>query len=57
VTLEDLVKKISPELEDEAGLEYKAEYQVVVECKDEAQQQEAYELLTAKGYSCKVLSL
>lgn len=32
-------------------------YQVVVQCSDEAQQQELYERLVAEGYRCRLLSL
>jgi hypothetical protein len=32
-------------------------FQVVVECRDEAQQQAVYERLTAEGYACKLLML
>jgi len=30
---------------------------VVVECRDEAQQQAVYERLTGEGYACKLLTL
>src|SRR3972149_4031975 len=32
-------------------------YQVVVECRDEAQQQEGFERLSGEGYKCKLLTL
>jgi ParB-like chromosome segregation protein Spo0J len=32
-------------------------YQVVVECRDEAQQRELYERLVAEGFSCRLLTL
>jgi ParB-like chromosome segregation protein Spo0J len=32
-------------------------YQVVVECRDEQDQQSVYERLTAEGYHCRVLTL
>lgn len=32
-------------------------YQVVVDCRDEPQQRELYEKLTAEGYRCRVLTL
>lgn len=32
-------------------------FQIVVECRDEAQQREVYERLTAEGLSCRVLTL
>jgi ParB-like chromosome segregation protein Spo0J len=34
-----------------------AAFQVVVECRDEAQQREAYERLTAEGWKCRLLML
>lgn len=36
---------------------YDQEYQVVVDCKDEAEQKEIYDKLTAQGIVCKVLTL
>lgn len=35
---------------------YKEQYGVIVMCADEAQQQEVYEDLTARGYECKVVA-
>jgi hypothetical protein len=32
-------------------------FQVVVECRDETEQQTVYERLTAEGYTCKLLML
>jgi hypothetical protein len=34
-----------------------ASFQVVVECRDEGQQRELFERLTAEGFKCRVLSL
>ena len=35
----------------------KSQYNIMVECKDEAQQQELYEQLTKKGFECQLLTL
>lgn len=43
-----------PELKEE---EYHESYEVVVECDNEQDQQEAYEALQQEGYKCRVLSL
>jgi hypothetical protein len=32
-------------------------FDILVECRDEAQQRALYERLTAEGFSCKVLTL
>jgi ParB-like chromosome segregation protein Spo0J len=32
-------------------------FQVVIECRDESQQQEVFERMTGEGYSCKLLTL
>jgi hypothetical protein len=32
-------------------------YQLVIECRDENQQRELYERLTAAGHACKVMTL
>jgi len=37
--------------------EYVAKHEVVVECKDEADQQIIYNLITEKGYKCRILTL
>lgn len=58
VGLDELIKNISPDDADESeALNYKTEFQVVVDCKDEDQQEEVYNLLNQKGYTCKVISL
>lgn len=41
----------------EKDLDYKQEFQVVVECADEADQELAYQKLVSLGYKCKVLTL
>jgi ParB-like chromosome segregation protein Spo0J len=40
-----------------AGVNIKAQFQVVVECRDEAEQQTVYERLIAKGHKCRLLML
>lgn len=37
--------------------DYKAAFQIVVECEDEADQEQLYGALTEQGYACKVLSM
>jgi ParB-like chromosome segregation protein Spo0J len=37
--------------------EIRATFEVVVECRDEQQQKELYERLTAEGYSCRLFTL
>lgn len=37
--------------------EYKSKFEIVVECKDELDQEVIYQMLTAKGYKCRVLSI
>lgn len=37
--------------------EYKPAFQIVVECENEADQEQLYGALTEQGYSCKVLSM
>jgi hypothetical protein len=44
-----------PKAEDEVAIP--ESFQVVVECRDEGQQQAVYERLTAEGYACKLLML
>lgn len=53
----------APALEDEEGSEGRddvivpASFQVVVECRDEAQQRDVYQRLHGEGLKCRVLSL
>jgi len=42
---------------DETSVAIPESFQVVVECRDEAEQQAVYERLTAEGYACKLLML
>ena len=45
------------DVEAESGLDVPETFQVVVECRDEAQQQEVFERLTGEGYACRLLML
>ena len=45
------------EPESEKAVAIPEAYQVVVECRDESEQQAVYERLTAEGYACKLLML
>jgi ParB-like chromosome segregation protein Spo0J len=53
--------ELRTEIVDEAlkdrEMEYKNRLEVVVECENEAQQEELYERLTAEGFSVKILAL
>jgi ParB-like chromosome segregation protein Spo0J len=46
-----------PEQSDPPEVEIPEAYQVVVECRDESQQQAVFERLTAEGLKCKLLTL
>lgn len=43
-------------VEEDPPDHYRSTFGVVVRCQDEAQQKRAYELLTAEGFDCRVLS-
>ncbi len=45
------------EPESEKAVAIPEAFQVVVECRDESEQQAVYERLTAEGYACKLLML
>jgi len=45
------------DMETEDNLAIPEAFQVVVECRDETQQQAVYERLTGEGYACKLLML
>lgn len=51
--LGDGMEEIKQPLEDE----YKSVYEVVVACDDEQEQESIYNMLTAKGLKCRVLSM
>jgi len=46
-----------PESRQEQDVAIPETFQVVVECRDEAEQQAVYERMTAEGYACKLLML
>jgi hypothetical protein len=48
---------VTAETEQAAGTSIPETFQVVVECRDEVEQQSVYERLTAEGYACKLLML
>ena len=37
--------------------DYNAEYEVAVECKNEAEQREVFRLMTEKGFPCRILTI
>ncbi len=39
------------------GQEYKARFEIVVECEDEMDQEAIYKLMISKGYKCRILSM
>jgi hypothetical protein len=45
------------ESESDKTVAWSDAYQVVIECRDEAQQRAVFERLTAEGYACKLLTL
>ncbi len=58
--LNELVAERSPEAPDQQPPDeppVPESFQVVVECSDEAQQQQLYERLVAEGYRCRLLAL
>lgn len=57
VTKDTLEEGRTTELNEPEGGEVQGAFSVLVECKSEAEQQHAYELLTEKGFSCRVLTL
>lgn len=46
---------VSGGVDDDPTGNYKEQYGVIVVCENEAQQQEAYEKLSAEGYNCRVV--
>jgi hypothetical protein len=46
-----------PETETGKGLTIPEAFQVVIECRDEAQQQTVFERMTREGYACRLLTL
>ena len=48
---------IEPESQEGKSLDIPEAFQVVVECRDEQEQQAVYDRLVKEGYSCKLLNL
>jgi hypothetical protein len=46
-----------PQSQQEQDVAIPETFQVVIECRDEAEQQAVYERMTAEGYACKLLML
>lgn len=44
-----------PPVSRETNFHYREQYAVTVMCRDEADQKEIYERLTAEGYDCRVV--
>jgi ParB-like chromosome segregation protein Spo0J len=61
--LDRMLAEPAPSLEQETGLRLPPEveipeaFQVVIECEDEAQQQEVYQRMVAEGFKCRLLNL
>lgn len=51
-------EKLQTYFDDEVeGIEYHESFEVVVSCKDEAEQETVYDKLRREGYNCRVLTL
>ncbi len=50
-------EKLDGYLTEEAPLDYSKQFQVLVDCEDEAKQEELYNKLTGEGYKCRPLTL
>ncbi len=55
--LDQMLRQPEFPLEDRPEVNIPEAFQVVVECRDEAEQQTLYERLSAEGLSCRVLTL
>lgn len=56
--LKDILDKFAPsDSDDDKKLTYEEQYQVVVDCKNEIEQQEIYQKLVSMGYKCRVLTI
>ncbi len=49
--------KLKNLLSEEKGVTFNESFEVVIECKDETQQEAVYNKLTSEGYSCRILTL
>jgi site-specific DNA-methyltransferase (adenine-specific) len=58
-TSRELARLLDPESDDtEATVDFVPDrFEVVVECKDEAQQQELYGRMTGEGFTCRVITI
>ena len=54
---DELKEMFDYEIEEPAGLQYESKYEVAVDCDSEDMQKDVYDLLTKKGYKCRVLIL
>lgn len=50
------IEEQEAEINTNDGFNYKEQYGVIVMCKNEAEQEEIYNKLTAEGYECKVVA-
>lgn len=53
----DLAKLLDEAVDIPEDKEFKSMYEIVVECSDEAQQEDLYHKLLNEGYQCRVLSM
>ena len=49
--------KLKNLLSEEKGVTFNESFEVIIECKDETQQEAVYNKLTNEGYSCRILTL
>jgi hypothetical protein len=49
--------KLDGYLKDEEAIGYEKQFEVVVECEDEINQEAIYTKLISEGYKCRVLTL
>ena len=55
--LDDAIDDGPPDPADETALGLDAEYEVIVECEDEPEQEQVFQELTEEGYECRINSL
>jgi ParB-like chromosome segregation protein Spo0J len=55
--LEDLLPEEEKETDDESQENVPSTYEIVIECSDEQQQQQVFEIAEERGWSCRVLSI
>ena len=49
--------KLKNLLSEEKGITFNESFEIIIECKDETQQEAVYNKLTNEGYSCRILTL